>query len=743
VLELSAFESIPDGFAMTDRADPRPYADNSEHLADELRRLDLLIELWLAGAGPRGEAVPVDPGSSVLFITRTEVDRLLAGGTGAGAEPPDRSTVDHLSARIDALSAEIDTRIESSRRHGEWLGLPTLGRTFGLSALERAAVTVCLAPELRRRYDRLYAYLQDDITRKRPSVDLILELLCRTERERWAARGVFAGGAPLLRHGILRPVEDPHSPSGSSALAQFISLDPQILQYLLGNAQLDAGLTGRARMFLPGQPATAPEPDPALSERLVRLIAHWLGGDDGDRQAQVLYLRGPAGAGKLELARKTSHRLGLPLLSIDAGRLGTDAEALLRLAFRDGLLHGAAVHVAGVDALGVDESRSLLAAVAEYSWLVFLTGESEWAAGQTALGDRILPVAVPLPDLARSTAIWAESLADHPPAWAAELAGRYELPAARIPAAVRLAHDQLLMGEQPRALTLADLSAACRQLSTRSLDGVMVKLSPRADWDDLVLPTDSVAQLHEACDQFRHRHRVFSGWGFGAKHTRGRGLSALFSGPPGTGKTMAGEVLAGTLGLDLYRVDLSGVVSKYIGETEKNLSRIFSEARTSNAILFFDEADALFGKRTRVSDAHDRYANIETSYLLQKMEEYDGVVVLATNMRQNLDDAFVRRIRFVVDFPFPTADSRRLIWRSVFPPTAPLADDMDFAVLAEQLPISGGEIKNIALGAAFLAAADGGVITRQHIRLGARREFDKIGKLWSEPPTAEPSAAVD
>ena len=728
---------------MADKADPGPYADNFQHLADELRRLDLLIELWLAAAGPGSEAVPVDPGSGALYIARPEVDWLLAGVPDAASEPVDRAAVNAQSAKIYALSAEIDVRVEASRRHDVWLALPALGRTFDLSALELAAVVVCLGPELRRKYDRLYAYLQDDITRKRPSLDLILELLCPTERQRWAARGAFSLGAPLLRHGILRPVEDPQNPSGSSALAQFMALDPQITQYLLGTAQRDPRLSGRVRMYLPGEPATAPEPDPALTDRLLRLLAHRLGEGGGGRPAQVLYLRGPAGAGKLELARQTSHRLGLPLLSIDAGGLGADAEALLRLALRDGLLHRAAVHVAGADALGGAESRPLLAAVAEYGWLVFLTGESEWGACQTALGDGVLPVTVPLPNLTRSTAIWQDSLAGHPEAWAAELAGRYELPAARIPAAVRLAHDQLLITAQPRALTLDDVSAACRQLSARALGEVMVKLSPRADWDDLVLPADSVAQLREACDQFRHRHRVFGGWGFGAKHSRSRGLSALFSGPPGTGKTMAAEVLAGALGLDLYRVDLSGVVSKYIGETEKNLARIFAEARSSNAILFFDEADALFGKRTKVSDAHDRYANIETSYLLQKMEEYDGVVVLATNMRQNLDEAFVRRIRFIVDFPFPAADSRRLIWRSVFPPTAPLADDVDFAVLAEHLPISGGEIKNVALGAAFLAAADGGTITRQHIRLGARREFDKMGKLWSEPLLLEPSAAAD
>jgi len=242
-----------------------------------------------------------------------------------------------------------------------------------------------------------------------------------------------------------------------------------------------------------------------------------------------------------------------------------------------------------------------------------------------------------------------------------------------------------------------------------------------------------MALLREICAQVRHRYQVFGNWGFGARLSRGTGLSVLFSGPPGTGKTLAAEVVAREVDLDLYAVDLSGVVSKYIGETEKNLSQIFAEARTSNAILFFDEADALFGKRTEVSDAHDRYANIETGYLLQKMDEYDGVVILATNLRQNLDDAFTRRIRFAVEFPFPEAAGRERIWRTLFPPQAPLAADVDFGVLAEEYAVAGGSIKNIVLNAAFLAAADGGTVGREHILHGTRREFEKIGKLWAEP----------
>jgi SpoVK/Ycf46/Vps4 family AAA+-type ATPase len=299
---------------------------------------------------------------------------------------------------------------------------------------------------------------------------------------------------------------------------------------------------------------------------------------------------------------------------------------------------------------------------------------------------------------------------------------------------VRLARDTVLMASEP--LRLTDVSAACRQLSARTLGGIAVKLTPKARWDDLVLPVDPMAMLHEIRDQFEHRHQVLDGWGFGAKLSRGKGLSALFSGPPGTGKTMAAEGLAAALGLDLYQVDLSTVVSKYIGETEKNLAKIFDEAGAGNAILFFDEADALFGKRTEVSDAHDRYANIETSYLLQKMDEYDGVVILASNLRQNLDEAFTRRLRFVVEFPFPDAESRRRIWHAVFPSQAPVSADVDFADLAERFALSGGNIKNIALHAAFLAAVDSDEIARRHVMAGTRREFEKTGKVWTGPATA-------
>ena len=256
-----------------------------------------------------------------------------------------------------------------------------------------------------------------------------------------------------------------------------------------------------------------------------------------------------------------------------------------------------------------------------------------------------------------------------------------------------------------------------------------MRIEPRRGWDDLVLPPDDKQQIAELVARHRHQRTVFHDWGFLAQTSSG--TVALFSGPSGTGKTLAAEVVAGALGLDLYKIDLSTVVSKYIGETEKNLSAIFSAAAAGDVVLFFDEADALFGKRSEVSDAHDRYANIEVAYLLQRMEGYDGLVVLATNLQRNLDPAFLRRIAVAVHFGVPEEQQRRTIWERSFPLTAPTSDlDLDF--LANQFKITGGVIRNAALGAAFLAAGADKPITMDLVALALKREFQKMGRLRTE-----------
>jgi len=343
---------------------------------------------------------------------------------------------------------------------------------------------------------------------------------------------------------------------------------------------------------------------------------------------------------------------------------------------------------------------------------------------------------IPVPDYDARLQLWYSAARDLPLSGDADLpalAARYRLDGDQIARAARAAFER---ARQRYAATpqigFDDLASASREVSAVRLGDLANQIVPRHTWQDLVLPSDRTAQIREMCDQFRFRHVVYGTWGMGRRSARGQGLSALFAGPSGTGKTMAAEVIAHDLALDLYKIDLSGVVSKYIGETEKNLDRIFDLARDSNAILLFDEADALFGKRSETKDAHDRYANIEISYLLQKVEEYDGVVILTSNLRQNLDEAFMRRLQFSIEFPFPDEAARREIWERTVPPEMPLADDVDWDHLAMRFRLSGGGIRNALVSAAFLAARDGSAVAMRHLLWGVRREFQKLGKLVDE-----------
>jgi SpoVK/Ycf46/Vps4 family AAA+-type ATPase len=350
-------------------------------------------------------------------------------------------------------------------------------------------------------------------------------------------------------------------------------------------------------------------------------------------------------------------------------------------------------------------------------WARALRGE-----GPTANTRETIPAA---PDARLEDSITATSLA--------ELAGTFRLSAGQIRDAAATARGMARWRDPDGGrVTLADLNAACRLQSNPKLATLAKKIEPHYAWADIVLPTDRLAQLREICDQVRFRARVHEDWGFGRKLALGKGLAVLFAGPSGTGKTMAAEIIAGELGLDLYKIDLALVVSKYIGETEKNLGRIFAEAEASNAILFFDEADALFGKRGEVGDAHDRYANLEVAYLLQRIEEYEGITILATNLRKNMDDAFVRRMQFIVEFPFPSERDRMRIWEQVWPASLPRDPALDLAFMARRCEIAGGNIRNIALAAAFLAAADGEVVTNQHLARATRREYQKMGKVIGE-----------
>ena len=305
-----------------------------------------------------------------------------------------------------------------------------------------------------------------------------------------------------------------------------------------------------------------------------------------------------------------------------------------------------------------------------------------------------------------------------------QLAAKFRFSPRQIQLACRQAAG-LARLEGEAAVPSREMHQCCYRQVVHKLGDLASRVRPAFHWDDVVMPEGQKKLLQHACGHIKFQHRIYSEWGFDKKIAYGRGLSILFAGAPGTGKTMCAQVIANELNMEMYKINISQIVSKYIGETEKNLQAVFTEAKRSNCVLFFDECDALFGKRSEVKDAHDRNANVEVAYLLQQIEEYDGVCILATNLIGNIDEAFMRRITYVVRFPFPDAAMREEIYRRTIPAAAPLADDIDWAFLAEKFELSGGHIKNIVLSAAFLAALEGQSIGMSHLLRSAVGEMKK------------------
>jgi ATP-dependent 26S proteasome regulatory subunit len=719
---------------------PRAAASALEELAPALERLDRLLE-WAAAAaqaayGPEASADPYRG----LYVSQDEVARLLARRPGAPLAQADR-------ARPEETPPDPADPAGAS---GASPRLARLGRTFGLSGFDQDLILIALAPELDLRYERLYGYLQDDVTRRRPTVDLALNLLCPSAEAKLSRRAHLAPDAPLIRHGLLELVPDP-SQVRPPILAHYLKLDDQVVRFLLGLAGPDPRLAAFCR---PAAPTVASD-RLQLGDDVERGLAELVGQAWQAGRSLRLYLHGPPGAGKRRAAEALAAHVRAPILALDLGR-ARSAEAgfeqLLGIALRAVRLEGAILFLEGVDALGGDErgrerTACLLEAIASHDGVIILAGSGPWEPANPDVGrgpGGWIPVPFPIPDFARRRACWQARLAaDGVKLEAGDLdalAGRFRLTPGQIADAVTTAGElarwraaarprrpqSARSGDRPGP---ADLFAAARSQSAHGLATLARKVTPRYGWSDIVLPADRRRQLREIVNHVKYRALVYDAWGFDRKLSLGKGLNALFAGPSGTGKTMAAEIIAGELDLDLYKIDLSTVVSKYIGETEKNLARIFAEAETSNAILFFDEADALFGRRSEVRDSHDRYANIEISYLLQKMEEYDGIVILATNLRKNMDDAFVRRMHVTVEFPFPDEQDRLRIWETIWPAETPRDPDLDLELMARCFEIAGGNIRNVALAAAFLAAADGQVVTMAHLLRATRREYQKMGKI--------------
>ncbi len=705
------------------------YKDDKNHLLDELRRLDSLLRQAVQRARAQGND---DDPFKGLYISDEDVDLLLEERT---LQNQDLLSSNSGAAEVYAAKANVDRRLqaEESLPSGNEPRLRKLARTLGLSNVEFNAVVICLAVELDPKYEKLYAYLQDDLTRKRPTLGFIIDLLCPNPEEKIAIRHLFLPDAPLIKHGILEPAEER---DGSPNLASALRLNPDVLAYILDDsddAEYLAEPNGSSEINgLPALSSRLPSSLRPTLENLALCLAE-------NSKGVICSLQGSYGCGRREAAETICRSLGVGIVTLDLSLLPAEErglEAAVSRPFRRALLQEAAVYVQDFDSLAPDDQRAaqlkgaLVRALDEFQGLAFIESRDAIDLGRR-LQKRLLTMKIPKPDFTERLRAWRGHLPGWPEEEIDDLAVKFKLTPGQIEDAISSAWNLAALDGRDR-LRVEDLYEGCRMQSNSRLSRLARRIEPRYRLEDVVLPSDCMEQLRDIEAYVRHQGKVYGDWGFGKKLSLGKGLNILFTGDSGTGKTMAAEALAFDLGLELYKVDLSMVVSKYIGETEKNLSRIFAGAEESNAILFFDEADAIFGKRSEVKDAHDRYANVETGYLLQKMEEHEGIVVLATNLDRNLDEAFKRRMHFVVKFPFPGEEGRLQIWKSLLPVEASVAEDLDFQFLARGFQIAGGNIKNVLVTAAFLAAEDSGVITMKHLVRATSREMKKIGRVCGE-----------
>jgi len=690
-------------------------AANAETLAGEMDRLRLRLRrriLWLRKNWRRNSTSTY----SDWAISDNEADLLLAGNDARGAREfyasdPEAHSV---SRSLAEASSQLLARREEMWSAGTPFAIDVLTARFGLSPFERDVVLLCVAPELDPRFERLYAYVQDDATRKYPTPLLALHLFSSDERGGQEHTSFLPGGALNRWRLVTTDIK-----SSGTFMSRPLRIDPRLVDYLSGINRLDERCCYALRL--------APcLPLPPCHEDFAERLAQWI--FSGTQHSKLLNLVGQSDSGRLAVAQAVCARAELNFALLDLHILYAardERREMIALLERESVLSGLVVFLEA-DNLKPEDAQALRRWVEQFAGPVIVASRERFSCERD-----MLAVNVERPDAASQTELWEQALGESAIGLNGELHAIVEQcdfgPRGIARAAQLASNNAALRRPGEVEINDDDLWRACRQETSGTLDQLVRKIAPCYDWNDIVVPAEVLCQLREITDQVAHRHQVYQHWGFGEKLQRGRGIGALFSGPSGVGKTMAAEVMARHLNLDLHRVDLAGVVSKYVGETEKNLRCVFDAAERCGAILFFDEADALFGKRFEAKDGHDRYANIEINYLLQRMEDYRGLAILATNMKSALDHAFLRRLRFIVDFPFPDAAQRLEIWHKVFPAPAEI-DGLDFDALS-RLEIAGANIRNIALNAAFLAAGENSSIRMEHAMRAARREYTKIDRL--------------
>ncbi|MCB9785147.1 MAG: ATP-binding protein [Deltaproteobacteria bacterium] len=693
---------------------------------------------------------PDDPYPGAL-VSPLLVEARLRAREAEGAAPIDTGEAEALLGRAREASAAAMAAASSPRD----LPLEQIRRDHALDDTEYLALLLGVAAATDPAVAPLMAYLQGHYERAHPTLALLADCLGELDL-RLDVRRLLDPDAPLVAAGLVR-VDD--SKPALEPLHRPYRVEPRVLRHIEGRRGLDASLAGAARLEESGraQPEMQLGPDAIAAWDRLRMLV-----DVSPAEAQrlpVICLRGPVGAGKRRWAYEIASHFDLRMLTVDVQALALAHGPLavgLPLVMREAVLTRSLCCLVGWDALmevrrqgpadaqteparELDVARAVAAldgAVVDHRGIVVLC-LTEAKNAPPALRRAVELIDVPAPDRATSEAIWSQLL---PPAsrdddlLPAELARQFRLTPGRAADAVAVARRDLTPG---MPLDAPRLTRAIKQQVQASMGSIARLRHPEDDWDDLVTTPEVGIQLRELCHRYRYRQQVLEDWGLASRFGATLGISALFEGPPGTGKTMSAGIIARELGLDLYQIELSQMVSKWLGETEKNLAKVFDEAERSGAMLLFDEADSLFSKRTSVSSSNDRYANLEVNYLLQRIERFTGVALLTTNFADSIDSAFARRLSMRVTFPPPELPERKRLWETMLAePRLPLGK-VDCEALAEEFELAGGLIRNAVLRAAFLAASREIVVDHELLRLSARIEMKEQGMLIRGNPHHE------
>jgi hypothetical protein len=713
-LSAGALAGAPGTAELGAAPEPGDVSASRLHLARRLAVLEQRVQAAMARR--RATSDPSSDPWPGLFVSDEKAERLLK----AGAPMPDlldgRTAASVVVQEPDWVLTEVETTADAAEASGERLRLRILQRRFGIDARGLDVLVVALAPELDRRFEQLYGYLNDDITRRRATVGLALELV-GLPLSSVAAREILGPGSPLVWGGLVS-LEGEDRPWPGRELR----VPDRVVAWCLGHDTPDPRVAAAVEVSagpIEVTGAGAPDVAPAL--------ARWLEDHEG-----IVYLREAPGASGRWLGTTTWAAAGLPALVCHLDRVGSGAAVVevAAAAAREAALQEAGLVVGPLDAAG-DAQGAVVETVTRVPGGVVVHGRAPW----DATWSRHTPMVwtVPVPTAEELAPHWGHALRDAPLARGLDptlATAQFRLSPEQVGRAAEVARGRAAL--EGREIDAQALRAGAREHNNPGLERLAQRIEPKVGWADLVLPDSVAAHLREIAARATHRDTVLGRWGMRPGGRRGRGVVALFCGVSGTGKTMSAEVLAGDLGIDLYVVELATVVDKYVGETEKNLERVFTEADGVGGVLLFDEADALFAKRSEVRGANDRYANVEVAYLLQRMERFDGLALLSTNLRSNIDEAFVRRLDAVVEFPMPDAALRRSLWERSLTPAVPRADDLDLEYLATSFAVSGGNIHSVCLSAAYASAESGQPVTMTDVVRCLAREYRKLGRLCTE-----------